>query len=127
MEALRAAESTTNRGPAEWFTGEVWIQPVLGADLSPSLRSAVVSFAAGARTAWHTHPRGQMLYVLSGICRAQKEGGELKLLSAGDAAWFAPGEKHWHGAAAGRPMVHLAVQEADEHGQVVVWMEHVAD
>jgi quercetin dioxygenase-like cupin family protein len=127
MEVFRAAESPANRGPADWFTGEVWIQPVLGAEVSPSLRSAVVSFAAGARTAWHTHPRGQMIYVVSGICHARKEGGEVQHLNAGDVAWFAAGEKHWHGAAPGRPMVHLAVQEADEHGQVVVWMEHVAD
>jgi quercetin dioxygenase-like cupin family protein len=68
-----------------------------------------------------------MIYVVSGICHARKEGGEVQQLSPGDMAWFAAGEKHWHGAAPGKPMVHLAVQEADEHGQVVVWMEHVSD
>ena len=127
MQLFRATESPANRGPADWFSGEVWVQPVLGPDASPSQRSAVVSFAAGARTAWHTHPRGQMLYVVSGICLAQKEGGEVQRVTAGDAVWFAPNEKHWHGAAPNRPMVHLAVQEADEHGEVVVWLEHVKD
>jgi quercetin dioxygenase-like cupin family protein len=126
MKTIRGAEITTQRGPANWFDGEVWIQPVLGADDSPTQRSAVVSFAAGARTAWHTHPRGQMLFIISGVCHAQREGSEVERLTAGDAAWFAPGEKHWHGSAPGHPMVHLAVQEADERGEVVTWMEHVS-
>ena len=127
MKTFPAAQSHTNRGPAEWFSGEVWIQPLLGADASPSLRSAVVSFAAGARTAWHTHPRGQMLFIVSGVCLAQREGGPIERATAGDALWFAPGEKHWHGALPGHPMVHLAVQEADDQGNVVTWMEHVDD
>ena len=126
MKTIRAAETATQRGPADWFDGEVWIQPILGADDSHTQRSAVVSFAAAARTAWHTHPRGQMIFVLSGVCHAQCEGREVERLTAGDAAWFAPDEKHWHGAAPGHPMVHLAVQEADERGQVVTWMEHVS-
>lgn len=126
MKTIRAAETATQRGPAEWFDGEVWIQPVLTPDDSRSQRSAVVSFAAGARTAWHTHPRGQMIFILSGVCHTQREGIEIECLTAGDAAWFAPGEKHWHGAAPGHPMTHLAVQEADERGEVVTWMEHVS-
>jgi quercetin dioxygenase-like cupin family protein len=125
MKTIRGAEIQTQRGPAAWFDGEVWIQPVLAPDDSPTQRSAVVSFAAGARTAWHTHPRGQMLFIISGVCHAQREGAEVERLTAGDAAWFAPGEKHWHGAAPGHPMSHLAVQEADERGEVVTWMEHV--
>jgi quercetin dioxygenase-like cupin family protein len=125
MKTFPIIESTANRGPAEWFSGEVWVQPMLVAGESATQRSAVVSFGAGARTAWHTHPRGQMIFVVSGICRAQREGGEVVRLSAGDAAWFGPGEKHWHGADPSRPMVHLAVQEADESGSVVTWMEHV--
>ena len=127
MQIIRGAESPANRGPAYWFSGEVWIQPVLGPDASPSQRSAVVSFAAGARTAWHTHPRGQMIFVVSGICLAQTDGGEVQRVTAGDAVWFASNEKHWHGAAPNRPMVHLAVQEADENGEVVTWLEHVKD
>lgn len=126
MKTIRGAETATQRGPAEWFDGEVWIQPVLTPNDSPSQRSAVVSFSADARTAWHTHPRGQMIFVLSGVCNVQREGTEVERLTAGDAAWFAPGEKHWHGAAPGHPMVHLAVQEADERGEVVTWMEHVS-
>jgi quercetin dioxygenase-like cupin family protein len=126
MTTIRAADASTQQGLSDWFDGEVWIQPVLGADDSPSQRSAVVSFAAGARTVWHTHPRGQMIFILSGVCNAQRYGGQIERLTAGDAAWFAPGEKHWHGSAPGHPMVHLAVQEADERGEVVSWMEHVS-
>ena len=125
MKTIRSAETAPQRGPANWFDGEAWIQTVLGCDDSPSQRSAVVSFAAGARTVWHTHPRGQMIFVISGVCHAQREGSEVERLSAGDAAWFEPGEKHWHGAAPGHPMTHLAVQEVDERGEVVTWMEHV--
>ena len=126
MRTIPGASASTQRGQADWFDGEVWIQPVLGPDDSLTQRSAVVSFAAGARNAWHTHPRGQMLYILSGVCHTQRDGGKIEQLTAGDAVWFAPGEKHWHGAAPGHPMVHLAVQEADEQGEVVTWMEHVS-
>jgi len=125
MKTFRSIEGAANRGPAEWFSGEVWVLPLVGTGESPSLRSAVVSFAAGARTAWHTHPRGQMIYVVSGICLAQRDGGAMERMNAGDAVWFAPDERHWHGADATRPMVHVAVQEADERGEVVVWLEHV--
>jgi quercetin dioxygenase-like cupin family protein len=124
MQVIRSTESPSKRGPAEWFSGEVWMQTILGADSSPSQRSVIVYFAAGARNAWHTHPRGQLLYIISGICLAQTEGGEVQRFSPGDSIWFAPDEKHWHGAAPNHPMVHLAVQEADEHGEVVVWLEH---
>jgi quercetin dioxygenase-like cupin family protein len=123
MKTIRGAETATQRGSAEWFEGEVWIQPVIGAEDSPSQRGQVVSFAAGARNAWHMHPRGQMLFILSGVCHAQRDGGEIERLTAGDAAWFAPGERHWHGAAPGHPMVHLAMQEADERGEFVTWLE----
>ena len=102
------------------------MQPLIGPGDSPSQRCSVVSFAAGARNAWHTHPRGQMLFILSGICLAQREDEDVEQLNVGDAVWFAPGEKHWHGAAPGHPMVHLAVQEADERGEVVTWLEHVS-
>ena len=126
MKTIRGAETPTQRGSANWFDGEVWIQPMLSAEESPTQRSAVVSFAAGARTAWHTHPRGQMIFILSGVCHAQRYGGEVERLTSGDAAWFPPDEKHWHGAAPGHPMSHLAVQEADERGEVVTWMEQVS-
>jgi quercetin dioxygenase-like cupin family protein len=126
MRTIPGADAATQRGPSDWFDGEVWIQPVIGADDSPTQRSSVVSFAAGARTVWHAHPRGQMIFILSGVCHAQRYGSEIERLTAGDAAWFAPGEKHWHGSAPGHPMIHLAVQEADERGEVVSWMEHVS-
>ena len=126
MQIFRATESPSNRGPADWFSGDVWVQPVLGPDASPSQRSAVVSFAAGARTAWHTHPRGQMIYIVSGTCLAQKEGGEVQRATAGDAVWFAPNEKHWHGAAPATAMTHIAIQERLD-GKVVDWMERVSD
>lgn len=124
---FRQQESATNRGPADYFTGEVWIQPMLGAADSPSQRSAVVSFAAGARTVWHTHPRGQMLFIVSGIARVQREGGPIEFAHPGDAVWFAPNEKHWHGAATDRPMVHVAVQETDDAGEAVTWLEPVRE
>jgi quercetin dioxygenase-like cupin family protein len=126
MKTIRGLEGKAQRASADWFDGEVWVQPVLAADDSPTQRSAVVSFAAGARTVWHTHPLGQMIFVLSGLCEAQREGGEIERLTPGDAAWFAPNEKHWHGAAPGRPMTHLAVQQADERGEVVTWLERVS-
>lgn len=125
MKTYRQLDATSTQGPADWFSGEAWIRPVLQPDDSPSLRSAVVSFASGARTAWHTHPRGQMIHILSGVCALQREGGQIERLTAGDTAWFAPNEKHWHGSAPGYPMTHLAVQEADAQGNVVTWLEHV--
>ena len=96
-------------------------------DSPVALRSARVSFEPGARTAWHTHPRGQAILVLSGVCQAQARGGMVRELVAGDSAWFAPGEVHWHGAKPGHAMVHLAMQQPDEAGDVVVWMEHVSE
>ena len=125
MTLFREHGSSTQRGPADWFSGEVWIQPILGPEQSPTQRSAKVSFAAGARTAWHTHPRGQMIHIISGVCAFAKWGEDAQTAVAGDTVWFAPDEKHWHGAVPGHPMVHLAVQEADEKGQVVTWLEHV--
>lgn len=117
----------SRRGPAEWFTGVVWIDTVLGNTAPNTLSSARVSFEPGARTAWHTHPRGQGIYVLSGVCQAQVRGGEIREVHAGDAVWFAPGEVHWHGAKPGHTMVHLAMQFSDESGEVVKWMEQVSE
>ena len=115
----------TQQGPADWFTGTVWVDPVLTPESPTALRAARVSFAPGARTVWHTHPRGQGLFVLSGVCQAQARGGPLHELTAGQLAWFAPGEVHWHGAKPGHAMVHLAMQQPDDNGEVVVWMEPV--
>ena len=112
--------------PADWFTGTVWQEPIIEAPEPARLRSAVVTFEPGARTAWHTHPLGQTLYVMSGIGRAQVWGGPVREIRAGDVVWISPGEKHWHGAAPNNAMVHLAMQEARD-GKPVEWMEHVSD
>ena len=117
----------SRRGPEDWFTGVVWIDTVLANTEPNPLSSARVGFEPGARTAWHTHPRGQGLYVLSGVCQAQTRGADLRELHAGDAVWFAPGEVHWHGAKPGHTMVHLAMQMSDENGVNVQWMEHVSE
>lgn len=122
-----AGDRESRRGPAEWFTGVVWIDTIVANSAPSTLAVARVSFEPGARTAWHTHPRGQAIHVLSGICQAQTRGGVLKEIHAGDAVWFAPGEVHWHGAKPGHTMVHLAMQESDDQGVSAVWMEHVSE
>lgn len=126
MDIYAADKSPTRRGPADYFTGTVWQDPVVEAPAPARLRVNRVSFEPGARTAWHTHPLGQTLYVLSGTGRAQTLGGPVRALRPGDTVWIPPGEKHWHGAAPGHGMVHLAMQEALD-GVSVVWLEHVPD
>jgi quercetin dioxygenase-like cupin family protein len=113
-------------GPADWFTGAVSISPVIEAPAPARLRAALVSFAPGARTHWHTHPLGQTIYSVSGRGRAQSDGGPVLDLAPGDTVWFAPGERHWHGAAPDQGMAHLAMQEA-ENGESVAWEAAVSD
>ena len=126
MTITRTANLTTKRGPAEYFTGAVWLDDLTGG--APSrVKVARVSFEPGARTAWHTHPHGQLLHVLSGVARMQRAGGSIVEVQAGESVWFAPGELHWHGAAPNRAMVHLAVQQADEAGNAATWHELVSD
>lgn len=125
MEIFEGTQES-RRGPADWFSGVVWIDPVLGNQAPSTLSCARVSFEPGTRTAWHTHPRGQGLYILSGVCQAQTRDAEIRELRAGDAVWFAPDEVHWHGAKPGHTMVHLAMQESNEQGINVVWLEHVS-
>ena len=120
-------KNASQRGPADWFTGTVWIDAVVAPESNTALRAARVSFEPGARTAWHIHPLGQGIFVLSGICQAQARGGPLQDLTAGPSAWFAPDEVHWHGAKPGHAMVHLAMQQPDADGTVVRWMEHVEE
>ncbi|GGL64926.1 (R)-mandelonitrile lyase [Wenxinia marina] len=121
----RGARPTTD-GSADYFTGAVRITPVIEAPDPARVRAAVVEFQPGARTHWHTHPLGQTLHVLSGRGRVQREGGEVVEIATGDTVWFAPDERHWHGAAPDSAMVHLAIQEA-ENGKAVDWAEAVEE
>jgi quercetin dioxygenase-like cupin family protein len=127
MEIISAGQHPTRQGPAEWFTGTVWMDPIVIAAEPSRLRATRVSFAPGARTAWHTHPVGQVIHIMTGLGRVQREGGPVFVVNAGDTVIFAPGERHWHGAAPHHAMVHIAMQEADESGTHVTWLEHVAD
>lgn len=127
MKVLKSETLGCRRGPAEWFTGTVWIDDVVTAGAPARFNSARVSFEPGARTAWHTHPMGQALHVLSGVGWVQLKGEAAQAIRPGDSVWIEAGEEHWHGAAAGRTMVHLAIQEKDADGVGVVWMEHVTD
>ena len=126
MKIVKAGERPSAPGPADYFTGTVRLDPVIEAPAPARVRAAVVTFEPGARTAWHTHPLGQTLQVLSGLGRVQKLGGPVQEIRAGDTVWFAPGEKHWHGAAPSVAMVHLAIQEALD-GTSVDWLEPVSD
>jgi len=126
MEITRVGSQPSAKGPADWFTGAVRIDaPFKGSDAA-RVSGARVTFESGARTAWHTHPLGQTLIVTAGCGRAQREGGPIEQIQPGDIVWFAPGEKHWHGAAPTTAMTHLAIAEILD-GNVVEWMEKVTD
>ncbi len=127
MKILTDTMRACRKGPADWFTGTVWVDEVVTAGTPSRFRANRVSFEPGARTAWHTHPMGQALHVLSGVGRVQLRGEAPREMHTGDTVWIEAGEVHWHGAAPDRTMVHLAIQEADEHGTDVVWLEHVTD
>jgi quercetin dioxygenase-like cupin family protein len=126
MEITKAGSQHSAKGPADWFTGTVRIDPLFEAPEPARVRGASVTFEPGARTAWHTHPLGQTLIVTSGIGLAQREGEPIQEIRSGDVVWFPPGEKHWHGATATSAMTHIAIQEALD-GKVADWMEHVTD
>jgi len=126
MEIRRAGSQPSGRGPGEWFTGAVRIDPLFTAPGPARVAMALVTFEPGARTAWHTHPLGQTLIVTAGCGRAGREGGPVEEIRPGDVVWFPPGERHWHGAAPGTAMSHVAVQEALD-GTTVEWMEAVSD
>ena len=126
MEIKRIDSQPTSKGPAEWFTGSVRIQPMFESPEPARARGASVTFEPGARTAWHTHPLGQTLIVTSGLGWAQREDGPIEEIRPGDVVWFSPNEKHWHGATPTNAMTHIAIQEAF-NGRVVDWMEQVAD
>ena len=126
MEIKRSGSQTSSKGPAEWFTGTVRIDSLFEAPEPARARGASVTFEPGARTAWHTHPLGQTLIVTFGVGLAQSWGGPTEEIRPGDVVWFAPGEKHWHGATPTTGMTHIAIQEA-RNGKPVDWMEHVTD
>lgn len=128
MDVIKSGARPTKRGPAEYFTGEVFQDPIIEAPAPARIRAVVVHFMPGARTNWHTHPLGQTLRVLSGVGRVQKEGEGVQEILPGDTVWIPPGERHWHGAAPGHAMTHLAMQEFDaEAGNHIAWAEPVAE
>ena len=126
MQITRSSIETM-AGPGDWFTGAVYIDTVATPSEPSRLQAANVHFTPGARTAWHTHPRGQTIYVLEGVGRAQRRGGPVEVIRPGDRVFFEPGEDHWHGAAPNRFMMHIAMQELDDTGTFVTWGEHVSD
>jgi len=126
MEIKRNGSQASSKGPADWFTGSVRIDPLFEAPKPARVRCASVAFEPGARTAWHTHPLGQTLIVTFGLGWVQREGRPIEEIRPGDVAWFAPGEKHWHGATPTTAMTHIAIQEALD-GKVVDWMEQVSE
>ena len=126
MDIRRAGSKPSAKGPSDWFTGTVRIDSLFDANAPARAAGAAVTFEPGARTAWHTHPLGQTLIVLFGRGLVQREGGQIEEIRPGDVIWFAPKEKHWHGASPETAMQHIAVQEALD-GKVVEWMEHVSD
>ena len=126
MDITRSGSQPSGKGPAEWFTGIVRIDPLFAAADPARVVGASVTFEPGARTAWHTHPLGQTLIVTSGRGLAQRWGGPIEEIRPGDVVWFPPGEKHWHGAVAASAMTHTAIQERLD-GKAVDWMEKVTD
>ena len=126
MDIKRAGSSASSKGPAEYFTGVVRIDPLFPVTAPARAAGNAVTFEPGARTAWHTHPLGQVLIITMGCGRAQREGGPIEEIRPGDVVVFAPGEKHWHGAAPTTAMTHIAIQEALD-GKAVEWLEKVSD
>ena len=126
MEVKRVGSQTSAKGPSEWFTGTVRIDPLFQAPDPAFVSGASVTFQPGARTTWHTHPLGQTLIVTAGCGRAQREAGPVEDIRPGDVVWLAPREKHWHGATPTTAMTHLAIQEK-KGGKVVNWVEQVSD
>ena len=126
MDIKRSGANPSGRGPAEYFTGAVRVDPLHDAPAPARVSTAAVTFEPGARTAWHTHPLGQTLVVTAGCGRAQRWGGPIEEIRPGDVVWFPPGEKHWHGAAPATAMTHMAIVEKLD-GQTAEWMEKVSD
>lgn len=126
MQIIRNV-TATGRGPEDWFSGEVFIDTIAVPADGARIGAASVRFTPGSRTAWHTHPRGQTIWVTEGVGLCQCEGGPVEVIRAGDRVYFKPGENHWHGAAPDRFMSHIAMHEADDDGNAATWGEHVTD
>ena len=126
MRITKAGSTPSAKGSADYFTGTVRIDAPFATEAPARVGGATVTFEPGARTAWHTHPLGQTLIVLSGLGRCQRDGGPVEAIRPGDIVWFAPGEKHWHGAGTATAMSHIAIAEA-EGGVTVTWLEPVTD
>lgn len=126
MKIIKNNQLPSIKGPADWFTGSVRIDPLFQQQAGTKAAGSLVTFEAGARTAWHTHPAGQTLIVQSGAGWVQRAGGPIEEILPGDIVWFEPNEKHWHGASANKAMSHIAIQE-EVNGAVVAWMEKVTD
>ena len=124
MQITRSTTETMT-GPAEWFTGAVFMDAVAAPSGDSRVSASSVHFTPGARTAWHTHPNGQTIYVIEGVGVAQRRGGPIEVIRPGDRVFFEPGEDHWHGAAPNRFMTHLAVLAVDDDGNAATWGEHV--
>jgi quercetin dioxygenase-like cupin family protein len=126
MQLTRNGAATV-AGPADWFTGTVFIDTLAGPAGASRLSASSVHFTPGARTAWHTHPNGQTIFVVEGVGRAQRRGGPVEEIRPGDRVFFEPGEEHWHGAAPDRFMTHIAMLDVDDEGRSADWGEHVTD
>jgi quercetin dioxygenase-like cupin family protein len=117
----------TMAGPSDWFTGAVYVDTVAAPSDQSRLQASSVHFTPGARTAWHTHPNGQTIWVTEGVGLCQRRGGAIEVIRPGDRVFFEPGEEHWHGAAPNRFMTHLAMLEVDDEGTPATWGDHVTD
>ena len=126
MEIIKSGSRPTTKASSDWFSGIVWQDPIIEATEPARVRALKVSFEPGSRTAWHTHPMGQTLYVLSGKGLVGLRNQKPDLINAGDTIWIPPGEEHWHGATATNIMTHIAIQEALD-GQVADWLEKVTN
>ena len=126
MKVIRNSIKTA-QGPSEWFTGAVFVDPVAVPSGPSRLSASSVHFTPGARTAWHSHPNGQTIYVTEGVGLIQRRGGPIEVIRPGDRVFFEPGEEHWHGAAPNRFMTHLAMQQVDNQGNAATWGDHISD
>jgi quercetin dioxygenase-like cupin family protein len=127
MEITRSTTPDTAVGPSEWFTGAVFMDTVATPSRGSRVSAASVRFTPGARTAWHTHPNGQTIFVTEGIGLVQRRGGTIEVIRSGDRVFFEPDEDHWHGATPTRFMTHIAMFDVDDHGQGATWGDHVSD